>query len=55
MTERDPFEEGIEAHADGIPRSDCPYREGSEERVEWLRGWDEASQESGDKEPWEVR
>ena len=27
----------------GLPRDDCPYPPGSEDREEWLLGWDRAA------------
>jgi ribosome modulation factor len=38
-----PYKEGEDACARGVPRSDCPYPQGSQERVAWLEGWDDAS------------
>ena len=35
-----PFDEGLDAKLLGKPRESCPYPEGSEEREDWLEGWD---------------
>lgn len=37
-----PFDEGMDAFGRGIERSECPYPENSDEREEWLEGWDQA-------------
>ncbi len=36
----DPTAEGSRARAEGKPRDACPYLAGSEERQEWLEGYD---------------
>ena len=38
----DAYNEGLDAFARGVPRSDCPYPQGSDEREIWLGGWDDA-------------
>ena len=35
-----PFDEGLDAKLLGKPRESCPYPEGSQEREDWLDGWD---------------
>lgn len=37
--------EGHEAHSDGVPRIDNPYRHGSVEAVDWDTGWDRSEAE----------
>jgi hypothetical protein len=34
-----PYERGREDYADGLPLSDNPYDAGTEDAVEWDRGW----------------
>lgn len=36
----DPTDEGVRARARGRGRDACPYALGSEEREEWLEGYD---------------
>lgn len=40
----DPYKEGQDACGRGVPRSDCPYPEDSDEREAWLEGWDDTSE-----------
>lgn len=43
----DPFyDEGFEACMEGVDREECPYHEGSDGQAGWLRGWDDAEDES---------
>jgi hypothetical protein len=37
----DPFLEGVKARHLGIPRTDCPYANETDERVAWEDGWGE--------------
>lgn len=43
-----PFDEGLDAYGRDVPREDCPYSEGSDEREEWLEGWDSQKPMPGD-------
>ena len=36
-----PFDEGLDAFGRGVPRKDCPYPIGSDEREDWEEGWDQ--------------
>jgi ribosome modulation factor len=36
-------DEGAASYSRGLPREDCPYPPGSDERDAWLNGWDEAA------------
>jgi ribosome modulation factor len=36
-------DEGTASFLQGLPREDCPYPPGSEDRDEWLSGWDQAA------------
>ena len=38
------YNEGVDSFNQGWPREDCPYPPDSDERSEWLRGWDDAAQ-----------
>ena len=40
---RNVSDEGTASFLRGLPREDCPYPPGSEEREEWLSGWDQAA------------
>jgi ribosome modulation factor len=33
------IEEGVASYLHGLPREDCPYPPGSDEREQWLEGW----------------
>ena len=35
----DRYDEGIDANANGLPKSACPYPVNTSERVQWIRGW----------------
>jgi len=35
--------EGAASYLHGLPRKDCPYPPGSDEREPWLEGWDQAA------------
>ena len=39
MGERDPFEEGELAAAEGKPLADNPYPPGSDAHEQWAKGW----------------
>lgn len=39
------FYEGRDSHTRGIVLSECPYPPGSNERAEWLAGWQDAVSE----------
>ena len=36
-----PLDEGRDAFARGVQVADCPYPDDSEQREEWLEGWDQ--------------
>ncbi len=36
-------DEGAASFLRGLPREDCPYPPGADEREEWLAGWDRAA------------
>jgi ribosome modulation factor len=36
-------DEGAESFFHGLPRENCPYPPGADERAEWLAGWDKAA------------
>lgn len=36
-------EEGADAFEHGLPRRNCPYPPGADERDAWLSGWDRAA------------
>lgn len=36
------FDEGENGYERGLDREDCPHPEGSEERAQWLAGWEYA-------------
>jgi len=40
---RNVSDEGSASFSRGLPREDCPYPPGSEDREEWLSGWDKAA------------
>jgi ribosome modulation factor len=40
---RNVSDEGTASFWHGLPRDDCPYPPGSEDRAEWLSGWDQAA------------
>ncbi|MDE2517682.1 MAG: hypothetical protein KGL12_16765 [Rhodospirillales bacterium] len=40
-------EEGADAFAQDLPRRDCPYPPGADEREAWLAGWDRAAARAG--------
>jgi ribosome modulation factor len=42
--------EGLDAYGRGVPRSDCPYPQGSDEREIWFNGWDDARYYAEDDE-----
>ena len=37
-------EEGVDAYCAGIPRNACPYQPETQDRIDWVRGWDEAEE-----------
>ena len=37
------YKEGSDSFNQGWPRDDCPYPPESEDREEWLRGWNTAA------------
>jgi ribosome modulation factor len=37
------FDEGMASYLSGLPRQDCPYPPGSDEREQWLLGWDQTA------------
>ncbi len=37
------FSEGADCYVAGLPRKDCPYPPGADEREEWLAGWDQTA------------
>jgi ribosome modulation factor len=37
-------EEGTEAYSAAIPRDACPYPPGTQDHVDWLRGWEKAEE-----------
>lgn len=38
---RYPYAEGMRDRAAGVARKECPYERASEEKTEWLAGWDD--------------
>jgi ribosome modulation factor len=36
--------EGVNAYRAGIPRDACPYDGGTQDHIDWLRGWDKAEE-----------
>ena len=40
---RNVSDEGTASFLHGLPREDCPYPPDSEDREEWLSGWDHAA------------
>ena len=42
MQDRKTVDEGVDAFCSGVSRNACPYGPDTLERVDWLRGWDEA-------------
>jgi ribosome modulation factor len=36
-------DEGADSFLHGLPREDCPYPPGADEREEWLAGWEKAA------------
>ena len=45
---RDPYGEGMDAHARRVARGACPYAAGSEDQDRWLAGWDRQQLNEGD-------
>ncbi len=45
------WSEGKDSFNRGLPREDCPYPPGIEERDDWLRGWDAAAARPERKRP----
>lgn len=46
VTHKDPTDDGMRARAHGKRRDLCPYPLGSEERHEWLEGYDGVNAEN---------
>ncbi len=46
----DAFDDGVDAYGRGELRENCPYADDTDERQEWLDGWDEAKSLDGDDE-----
>jgi ribosome modulation factor len=42
---------GADSFLQGIPRENCPYPPDTDEREEWLRGWDRAAAGEARPEP----
>jgi ribosome modulation factor len=40
---RNVADEGRDSCLRGLPREDCPYPPGTDEREAWLAGWDKAA------------
>jgi len=38
----DEVDEGADAYCAAVSRRDCPHPLGTQDRIDWLRGWDEA-------------
>ena len=38
----DAVDEGADAYCAGLSRRDCPHPPGTQDRIDWLHGWDEA-------------
>jgi ribosome modulation factor len=36
-------DEGADSFSRGLPREDCPYPPGADDREGWLTGWDRAA------------
>jgi ribosome modulation factor len=43
--------EGADSFMRDIPRENCPYPPGSDDREDWLRGWDQAAAGTAPPEP----
>ena len=43
------YHEGFDSFDQGLPRDNCPYPPDSEDREDWLRGWNDAA--SGQSSP----
>ncbi len=43
------YQEGVDSFTQGWPRDNCPYPPDSEDREDWLRGWNDAA--SGQSPP----
>ena len=37
------YQEGFDSFDHGLPRDNCPYPPDSEDREDWLRGWNDAA------------
>ena len=37
------YQEGSDSCDQGLPRDNCPYPPDSEDREDWLRGWNDAA------------
>jgi ribosome modulation factor len=37
------YSEGADSFLHGLPREDCPYPPGADEREAWLAGWDQTA------------
>jgi ribosome modulation factor len=37
------YSEGVQSCRRGLPRKDCPYPPGADERGAWLAGWDQTA------------
>ena len=42
-----PMGQGIDDHAHGIPRDQCPYPSDSPAAAEWLKGWEHGAEADG--------
>ena len=40
----DEVDEGADAYCAAVSRRDCPHPLGTQDRIDWLRGWDEAEE-----------
>lgn len=40
---RNVYDEGTDSFMQGLPRENCPYPPGADERERWLTGWDVAA------------
>jgi ribosome modulation factor len=43
--------EGADSFLQDIPRENCPYPPDSDDREEWLKGWDQAAAGEAPTEP----
>ena len=45
------FNEGAEAHGNGVLANDCPYLLGSKQQGQWLAGWTQAHERATTSQP----